>query len=213
MTRIIVLALLICPAPGCQHSPCERPAPRLSERIVIPPPDPRDLPTAEDLDVLAVALGDFAADRRHPWSAERDSRGAERGGGAVVVHSSSSVTNGWLSDDQIEGDLRDSRVRLSPHLIASLRARNAAPAPLSALAGRDPAVVIDDLSETDRARRPWERLETFRRRHPGARAFAHAWLPGYSADATEAAVRFGFGPTVHGASATYLLRRESGGWR
>jgi hypothetical protein len=45
------------------------------------------------------------------------------------------------------------------------------------------------------------------------RAYAQAWLPGYSEDGRQAVVCFWFGPTSHDAMATYLLVKEAAGWR
>jgi hypothetical protein len=42
--------------------------------------------------------------------------------------------------------------------------------------------------------------------------YAIAWLPAYSEDAKTALVRVYFGPTPHGATATYLLVRQNGEW-
>lgn len=37
--------------------------------------------------------------------------------------------------------------------------------------------------------------------------------PGYSAHGGRAVMRFGFGPTPHGATGTVLLRKRDGVWR
>src|SRR4051812_37715158 len=45
----------------------------------------------------------------------------------------------------------------------------------------------------------------FQRGNPNARAWLHAWLPGYSTDGTQAIVRAWIGPSAHGALLTAML--------
>lgn len=46
----------------------------------------------------------------------------------------------------------------------------------------------------------------------GAGTWVSVYLPGYSKDHNKAFVRLSFGPTAHGASATYFLARNDGKW-
>lgn len=49
-------------------------------------------------------------------------------------------------------------------------------------------------------------------RFPRARGCVRAHLPGYSRDGLTAIMRFGFGPTQHGAMGYYLLKKVGGRW-
>jgi hypothetical protein len=46
-----------------------------------------------------------------------------------------------------------------------------------------------------------------------AQGYVSFWLPAYSEDGITALVRFGFGPTAHGACGTYLLEKKGGLWQ
>lgn len=48
--------------------------------------------------------------------------------------------------------------------------------------------------------------------HPDAKGYVRFWLPAYSEDGLTALVRFGFGPTPHGACGTYFLAKSGGAW-
>ena len=45
-----------------------------------------------------------------------------------------------------------------------------------------------------------------------ATSYVQLWLPGYSSDGKTAVLRFAFGPSSHGASATYLMTNQGGRW-
>jgi hypothetical protein len=50
-------------------------------------------------------------------------------------------------------------------------------------------------------------------KHPDAKNYVWLLAPGYSSDGKTAIVRLSFGPTAHGATATYLLVKEKGKWK
>jgi hypothetical protein len=87
----------------------------------------------------------------------------------------------------------------------SLVQRNAKPTSLRGW-GFAEGIAVADLGPTSDlvSRTPPE--------YPDAKAYAIVFLPGYSKDGRTAVVQFDFGPTPHGASATYLLVRTEGGW-
>jgi hypothetical protein len=76
--------------------------------------------------------------------------------------------------------------------------------------GRD--VVIDDLSQFESFFGFFE--DAIKKKYVGTErsSFAHLWLPGYSSDGTTAFVRFNFGPSSHGATAAYLLKKQGDKW-
>lgn len=49
-------------------------------------------------------------------------------------------------------------------------------------------------------------------RSKSAKCYVSTYLPGYSTDGTKAFLRFGFGPTPHGAAGTMLLKKLNGKW-
>lgn len=49
--------------------------------------------------------------------------------------------------------------------------------------------------------------------YPGAVGYVRLRMPGFATDGNTALVRFVFGPTAHGATATYMLVRTEHGWR
>ena len=55
--------------------------------------------------------------------------------------------------------------------------------------------------------------EKFEKAYPQARLFIELWRVAYSKDGKTALVRFWFGPTAHGATGTYLLRKEDRMWK
>jgi hypothetical protein len=42
--------------------------------------------------------------------------------------------------------------------------------------------------------------------------YVRLWLPGYSNDRKTAVIRFSYGPSAHGAAATYVLKNRNGEW-
>jgi hypothetical protein len=74
----------------------------------------------------------------------------------------------------------------------------------------DGAIVRDSaVPFSSYAVRPSDEVE--RQREDGARGRVGFWAPAFSPDGRRALVRVRFGPTPHGASATYVLERGPGG--
>jgi hypothetical protein len=125
----------------------------------------------------------------------------------IVVGDTTLGSSGFLSDNQLDGESHNRE----PHLIASeirndLRRRNTKdPVSLARFAPSIPNALVSDLSG----------LKTgldFERKYPEARGYVEAWLPGYSKDRQTAVLRLWYGPTSHGATATYLLVKKGGRW-
>jgi len=116
-------------------------------------------------------------------------------------------SSGFLSDDQLRGESHDKKPYLIPADIrADLRRRN--PKEPVSLRGFKPSrtkILLRDLSGL-------KRFGEFERKHPDARGYVEAWLPGYSKDGQTAVLRAWFGPTSHGATATYMLANKKGRW-
>lgn len=56
-----------------------------------------------------------------------------------------------------------------------------------------------------------KQLEFFSK-YRDSKGYVDVWLPGYSKDGQTAVLRAWFGPTPHGASATYMLAKKKGKW-
>jgi hypothetical protein len=127
----------------------------------------------------------------------------------ILIHKDSSGPGGiYLSDDQLRSDLNQEKWEIPGEIREQLRRRNAKKVPLSNLKfGK--GVLVADLEkmppDLDAKEPPKAYAET--------KAYAFVWLPGYSKDGSTAVVRFSFGPTAHGATATYLLSKKNGVWK
>jgi hypothetical protein len=114
----------------------------------------------------------------------------------------------YLSDDQLSADLRDEKWEIPNELRENMRQRNARVVSLSNLKfGK--AVLVADLGNIS----PDLDAKELAKPLGEAKAYAHVWLPGYSKSGSTAVVRFFFGPTSHGATATYLLSKTDGVWK
>ena len=70
------------------------------------------------------------------------------------------------------------------------------------------SIVTANLSKVWK-RRPFG---SFEGTYPKARGWLEAYLPGYSTDGTQAVVRAGVGPWVHGAMLTAVLAKRGDKW-
>jgi hypothetical protein len=128
---------------------------------------------------------------------------------AIVIHKESNGPSElYLSDSQLQADLSGEKWELPKDFFEKLRQRNKKAVPFSDLKfGK--TVLVGDFDKVAPANLgpdgPKEYAE--------AKAFAQMWLPVYSKDGKTAVVRFMFGPTPHGASATYLLNKKDGTWK
>ena len=169
--------------------------------ITSPPRPPADL-TADDVEIMNLCFDTFVNHEHSPF------RGNPiNGEKKLVVHR---LTCDPLHENgrvQIEVDLRI--VRLQGGLFKSLlaRSRRAPRVNLDAFRPTGGRVLVGDL---DRVPSPfgWPKVELI---DPQAYAFARVWLPAYAEDSRRAIFRFAFGPSGHGATATFLLRRDHAG--
>jgi hypothetical protein len=151
-----------------------------------------------DRAVIGAALRHFSARDDAPPVTR------EAGGHQVLLHLKSSGPVGEL---QIRGSDGGPDRPLPPDACDDLHRRNAEQVSLAGGSFGEGVVVTDVepfrpfLSETD-----------YRERFPRAKGWAEASLPGYSGDGARAVLVFWFGPTAHGAKATYLLVNRGFGW-
>jgi hypothetical protein len=149
-----------------------------------------------DAEVFAVAVEDFAS--------STDRCGPSVSGHRVLVDSTTLQAGVMTSDAQVGGETTDEEWAPLAPLLASLRERSSVGLPLSWQPPTSLGVEVTDLSSLERE---------FLGGYPGARCHLRLWLPGYSLDAKRSLVRFSWGPTAHGSSATYLLERTDQGWQ
>jgi hypothetical protein len=197
-----------CSAPPRTESEVSRvePPPTSSIRsIAIDPSIPRDQLLME------LVLADFVQRQG------RTPADADAGTLILVDHQNNGPPFGMVSDDQLSSELRDRDWPALAHLAADLRSRNGGvqsmPAPRSSVV---PCVIADfstfskglELS-ADPLSEYWRRM---RAAYPDAACWVEFWLPGYAPEGDRALVRFSFGPSAHGATATYLVMMAGDSW-
>ena len=168
--------------------------------------DPPDPPAAgeaaleDDATVLATAVRHFATQKIEAAFNGRESRTV------ILIHQEFIGSRLDPSADQLRQDTKREGWEVPAEAGESLRQRNATTAPVRGLRFGG-GLLVADLDAGPMKRRP-DPLKD----HPEAKAYAYLYRPGYTRDGRTAVVRFLFGPTAHGASATYLLTRGDGGW-
>jgi hypothetical protein len=148
-----------------------------------------------DAQVLAVAIDDF----------KTTDRCAPVGNHPIRVDSVTLPSGILTSDVQVRHETNGEDWSSVSAMLENLRQRNSES---QALAWQPPSslgVVVVDLSTL---KSEYDFLEKF----PDTRCHVRLWLPGYSPDGQRALVRFSWGPSPHGATATYLLSRTDGSW-
>jgi hypothetical protein len=195
MTLIALWAFLGVPGPATAPStrPATQPAAELS---------------ADDERVINLCLAEF---RRHEHGPFRE---GERDKLLIVHRQTNEVRNWYLKQDQIEAESRTITVPRALIDAVNARAVRDQKLVLDGFAPDDARVVVDDVDRAStRGPLDFEIIE-FPKAFPGACAYVRIWLPAYSEDGKQAIFRFFFGPTAHGASATFLLRKNAAGqWR
>lgn len=111
----------------------------------------------------------------------------------LVVWDTTEGLSAYITTGQLSSELTD-RPAVSMELYNNLKARNSRKITLNAI----------DLKGV--------RMGPPSRGHPQAQGYVSFWLPAYSEDGVTALVRFGFGPTAHGACGTYFLEKRGGTW-
>lgn len=124
--------------------------------------------------------------------------------GVVFVERDYGGESGFLSPSQVAGELSDEGWTIPEDARADLQRRAQKEGRVS-FSKLPPTLRVFEFTEEDSA-------FNFRKLHPEARAWVSLWRPGFTRDGRQAVVRFMFGPSPHGAAATYLLERRGDGW-
>jgi hypothetical protein len=167
------------------------------------PPGPGDKQPAaasQDAAVITAALEHFAK-REHFLAQNTHAK-------TLIVVDPQTI--GPYRYDRPHGDERGARLFPGDNY-ENLVSRNADRVSLKEMKlGRD--VVFADLSQFDLLFGGFE--EAIKQKYAGIEqtCYASLWLPGYSSDRSTAVVKFEFGPTSHGATATYLLKKQDDKW-
>jgi hypothetical protein len=192
LTALILMALLGCNRPAVTT---------VSAPIVSVPTAPFQETAEDDKAVFSAVLTHFA---KQEVSGNASIEGVKK---VIVVDSNSEGSSGYLSEDQLNAEFHEGEWKLPAELHFRLRDRNSQAASVTDLVhGKN--IVVDDLSKL--LKDPFS--DAFDKKYPQAIGYVFLNLPAYSQDGTQAVVRFSFGPTPHGATATYLLVKEKGNW-
>jgi hypothetical protein len=126
----------------------------------------------------------------------------------IVLSDKTVGSSAFLSDEHLGGEGHDKEDWLIPAEIrVDLRQRNGKkPVSLSKFKPTGKNILLKDISKFQSQ---LQIMDAF----PDAKRYVEAWLPGYSEDGKAAIVRFWFGPSFHGATATYLLVKIDGKWK
>ena len=158
--------------------------------------EPLSVLTVTDLQVLQAVV--------HDWDLAKESICLQgRTNGIILVHSSTAREH---NPAQIRADTRG---RNLPHeLVLAFIKRNLSAACIPMDISADGRTVITNVED----RTIFHQTYRFPELYPTAKSFMHFCLPAYTDSGNTALVRFDFGPTHHGATCTYLLRRENDRW-
>jgi hypothetical protein len=164
---------------------------------------PADL-TRDDVEIMNLCFDAFVNHEHSPFRdnpANRDKK--------LVVHCLTCTALWEHIHGQVQADLHGKRVPvvLVDGLVA--RSKRTARTNLDAFRPTGERVVVSDLDKVP-STLTGLRVEQI---DPDAFAHAHIWLPAYTDHTRLAIFRFSFGPSSHGATATFVLRKdESGKW-
>jgi hypothetical protein len=112
--------------------------------------------------------------------------------------------SGFISSSQLGGELSDEGWTVPKDALADLE-RGAEKGGEISSSKLPPTLRLFEFTKEDTS-------FNFRELHSDARAFVSLWRPGFTRDGKQAVVRFMFGPSPHGAAATYLLERRGNEW-
>jgi len=140
------------------------------------------------------------------------SRSLTLGKRTLIVANHTLAKSGMLSDDQMSQYIGSHKVETS--VVRDMQRRNqGGGTDIKAFRAGTRQVQLGDLIfTTKRGDQEMIRSDEFEERFPNADAWILLWLPGYSNDGSEAAVRFMYGPTTHGGIGTFGLKKMKSGW-
>jgi hypothetical protein len=168
-----------------------------------PPPESRDrLLNEEDQQVIETVLLDLLA-YQGPDQPFRNSASPD-----IILIDKTDPSIAFLSDDQMNGELDDKQANdVSLEIREHLLQRNGEP---TSLADFKPTSKHIRLESEDAVP---TRFRGFREEGLQARGWVQVYLPGYSTSHDRVLLRFGLGPSAHGAVGTYCLIKQDGVWQ
>lgn len=125
----------------------------------------------------------------------------------LLVHHEFEATTGFIGRGQMASDLGREKWQIPEEARADIERRCKAREPFDVSA-------LPDFIRALNLEKPEgiaDRLD-FSERHPNAKCHIRLWPAGFTRNGSHALVRFLFGPTPHGATATYLLEKVNGLW-
>ena len=116
--------------------------------------------------------------------------------------------NNMFGDGQMNSELTVQQANeVTIEMREQLLARNGGPVSLSEIKPRSARILVVPESKAV------SQFGFLTNRSSDARAWVQIQLPGYSNSRDRAVLRFNFGPTPHGAAATYFLVKQNGMWK
>jgi len=164
--------------------------------------DDRDRQVLEAVLLAMLANPDFGSPKRQQADA------------TVVLHHRTPEKTGMLAAGQLKADTKGHT--FAPALGDALRARNVLPHTFDCRAASFKGLAFNARIEVANTHvpateaHPWDAFEAT---YPKARGWVEAWLPGFSADGSQALVRGWFGPWPHSATVTALVTRRGDQWK
>ena len=195
LTSLLIMALI-----GCNRTVVTTP----SGSTVSVPATPFKETAEDDKAVFSAVFTHFA---KQEVSGNASGEKAKK---VIVINSKTKGPSGFLSEDQLNGEFYQETWTLPVEMRSQLRDRNSQSVSVTQLVHGE-NLVVDDLSKLPKDD-IYAYSDAFDKKYPDAIRYISLWLPAYSQDGTQALVRFSFGPTAHGATATYLLVKENGNW-
>ncbi|AIE86815.1 ankyrin repeat domain-containing protein [Fimbriimonas ginsengisoli] len=125
---------------------------------------------------------------------------------SIILVEESAIWNDFI-ESQMNGELSEEQAcDIDLSMRRSLQSRNARLVSLAGCKFRDPRIVQKRNKALPNDMNPSNYWQS---KYKG---WVQVMLPGYSTDGAQAVLRFWFGPTPHGAAATYFLRKVAGKW-
>lgn len=158
---------------------------------------------ADDVLIIEAAIKDFASDQGIRLDPQVIS---------VLLYEQTRVGPGYVSRHQLNGDLQKG-CQIPDDIVESLENRNQKSIQLTdfRFSSSSLKVVQPVTTKPDFPQHDWDFIQ-LKKTYPKAEVLIKTYLPGYSKDRTQAAIRFMFDPTPHGASATFLLTKKQEKW-
>ena len=129
-----------------------------------------------------------------------------RNGADILLLGETAEGPGLTMDDQMNSELDAAQAgAVTVEMRQHLQHRNSFPISLAGFKPSSVHILVSKKSESDLG-------YDFAKAYPTARAYIAVYLPGYSPNHDKAALRFGMGPSPHGAAGTCFLVREGGVW-